>query len=372
LEKPILGPSLSEQDYRSEMFKDKSHICCFVVWTLQLLLNLYVIYYHLTKPHHPKFYSTWKNNVAIVVHIIGGVICVNGLYIGAVLNIKIICFVGAGAGAALHLPTIVWNNRQTHGQREMSAPSYFMVSFFLFTSYIDLVLYDANFQTVFSCAMTLNIYAMVRFYYYIAKPHIADLETSYDRTLFFAAFSNFPFAQGLFTPLYFLFGFYLWNIYFNLIQPFPKFMMRVGRGYWDVIPEAMEKKRGITFEQELGRQMESGGDKKEAIAKALWTLIVGDEKKMDTKYIGDLYESWGMPDAQSAAKSTFIRVDTDGSGFIDYDEFKKGFRVLMDGIFVVGEYQESYKERKHLDENELEESKKKEARKQATYPFYIK
>ena len=217
----------------------------------------------------------------------------------------------------------------------------------------------------------LKYFSMVRFYYYIAKPHIADLETSYDRTLFFAGFSNFPFVQGLFTPLYFLFGFYMWNIYFNIIKPFPKFMMRVERGYWDAIPSSMEKKRGITFEQELNRQMESGGiDKKEAIAKALWAFIVGDEKQMDIKYIGDLYESWGMPDAQSAAKSTFKRVDIDESVSIDYDEFKKGFRVLIDGIFVVGEYEDSYKQRRHLDENEIADSKKNEAKKQATYPFY--
>ena len=148
--------------------------------------------------------------------------------------------------------------------------------------------------------------------------------------------------------------------------------MRVERGYWDVIPESMEKKRGITFEQELGRQMESESNQKEAIAKALWTLIVGNETQMDTKNIGDLYESWGMPDAQSAAKSTFKRVDMDKSGSIDYDEFKRGFRVLIDGIFVIGEYEGTIKQRQHLEENELGNSKKNEASKQATYPFYIK
>jgi hypothetical protein len=161
---PILGPSLSKQDYRSEMFKDAFHICCFVVWTLQVLMSLGVFYYHITRPHHPKFYSTRKNRIAIVVHVIGGVIGVNGLYLGALLNMKEICMLSVVAGATLHLPSVVWNNRETHGQREMSAPSYFMISVLLFISYVDFFLYDASFQTVFSCAMTLNVYAMVRFY----------------------------------------------------------------------------------------------------------------------------------------------------------------------------------------------------------------
>ena len=67
---PILGLSLSKEDYRSEMFKDGTRICCFVVWTLQLIFNMYIIYYHLTRPHHPKFYSTFKNKFALVVHMI--------------------------------------------------------------------------------------------------------------------------------------------------------------------------------------------------------------------------------------------------------------------------------------------------------------
>jgi hypothetical protein len=355
---PILGPTLSEQDYRSEMFKDASHICCFVIWTLQVLMTEFVILFHVTHPHHPKFYSTRKNRIAIILHIIGGTIGVHALYLGVVLNIKIICYVGAVAGATLHLPSVVWNNRQTHGQREMSQPAYFMTSFLLLKSYVDIFLYDANFQTIFSCAMTLNIYAMVRFYYLVSSPKVANIESSYDRTLFFAGFSNFPFCQGMFTPLYFLFGFFLWNTYFNIIKPFPKFMMRVERGYWDSIPDSMEEKRGITFEQQLIRQMESESDKKEAIAKSLWMLIVGDENQMDIKYIEELYEAWGMPDAKSASKATFKRVDTDKSGTIDYDEFKKGFHILIDGIFIVGEHESKDKQQQRLKENEMSLKKK--------------
>ena len=149
--------------------------------------------------------------------------------------------------------------------------------------------------------------------------------------------------------------------------------MRVERGYWDTIPDSLEAKRGITFEEELGRQMISESNKKEAIAKALWKLIVGDENQMGIKHIVELYDSWGMPDAQSAAKATFKRVDTDKSDTIDYNEFKEGFKVLIDGIFIVGEHEGVMKERQRLEENERRVSTTIfEACKQASFPFYIK
>ena len=184
------------------MFKDSFNICCFIVWTCQVLINLYVIYYHATKPHHPKFYSTLANRIAIICHIIGGAISTIGFYLGALLNMKVVCIVAATAGIVLHLPTVVWNNRHTHGQREMSAPSYFMVSVLLLKSYVHFFLYDANYQTVFSCGMTLNIYALVRVYYFISGTRFANTERQYDRLLIFAGLSNAPFSQGIFTPLY--------------------------------------------------------------------------------------------------------------------------------------------------------------------------
>ena len=102
---PILGLSLSSHDYRLEMFKDPFNICCFIVWTSQLLVNLYVVYYHVTKPHHPKFYVTLPNKISILCHIVGGAISTIGFYVGALLNMKVICIVAAASGVFLHFPT---------------------------------------------------------------------------------------------------------------------------------------------------------------------------------------------------------------------------------------------------------------------------
>ena len=361
-EKPITLLSLNKQDYRSEMFKDTFHVACFIIWTGQMIINIPIVYFHFTKPHHPKFYSTCGNRISICAHIVGGILGIFGFYIGALLNLKEICIVGAAGGFFLHLPAVIWQNRQTHGQREMSQASYFVMSVMLLKVYIDFFLYDANFQAVFSCGMALNVYAMVRFYFFLSVPYLANIESSYDRTLFFAGFSNFAFVYGIFSSLYFMFAFHLWNFYFNLIEPIPKSLMRIERGYWDVIPDHMEKKRGTTFEKELNRQRENEeNDGKEAIAKALWTIIVGngDDKMMEIASIKELYEAWGMPDAESAALKTFKNYDLDNSGFIDYDEFKAGFKVLIEGIYVIGEYEDTARQRQRLVQEDVEACKNK-------------
>ena len=306
--------------------------------------------YHFTTPHHAKFYSTIKNRVAMLMHITGGFVAIVGFYLGAVLNMKMICIVGAISGLCIHLPTVIWFNRQTHGQREMSHPAYTMAWILLLISYTNFALYDANYQTIFSCGMTLNLFSMVRFWGWATNA--SNIESSYDRTLFFATFTNLPFIDGLFMPMIFLIGLHMWNWYFNLIKPCPKFMMRVERGYSDTIPNSLETKRGTTFEEELERHTLTEVDKKEAIAKAIWTIIVGDETNMHIDSIVELYQEWGMPDAVDAAKETFIRVDLDSNGLVSYDEFKIGFKVLIDGILLKGEFEDLYHERKHLEEKE--------------------
>ena len=352
-EVPIVGLSLSQQDYHAEMFKTELHTVCFIVWTIQSLINVIIMVYHFRMPHHAKFYSTIKNRVCMLMHITGGFVAVFGFYLGAVLNMKLICCVAAISGLSIHLPTVIWFNRQTHGQREMSHPAYTLCWVLLLISYANFALYDASYDTVFSCGMTLNLFSMVRFWGYATV--LAKIEASYDRTLFFALFTNLPFIQGSFCPMFFLFALHLWNWYFSLIKPCPRFMMRVERGYSDTIPLSLETKRGTTFREELERQTILGLDKKEAIARAMWNILVGDERNMDNAVVVELYRAWGMPDAEDAAKETFRRVDLDKSGFVDYDEFKIGFNVLIDGIHLKGEYDDTFYERQHLEEKEKKE-----------------
>ena len=348
---PIKLLSLSnEANYSDEMFKDTVHIAAFAFWTFQNIVTIHTVIYHLTTPAHPKFYSTFINTAAIITHMIGGTMGIAFFYIGAVLNRKDVCFLGFLGGLFLHLPTVVWQNRQTHGQRELSMASYSWMAFTLLQTYVDFIIYDAPYSSVFACGMALNVFAMVRFFGFVSTS--AGIEVSYDRTLAMAAFANLPFFAGPFSSFVFCCYLALWNVYFSWIKPCPKFMMRVEHGYSDTIPEKLEKEKGTTFEKELAIQKMTEPDHKEAIAKAIWKVLAGSDGLLDVREVVVLYTAWGMPDAESAAEETFHKYDADHSGHIEYDEFRKAFDVLVTGIFIKGESEEKMAARARLEAEE--------------------
>jgi len=335
-------------NYREELFKNTLSKWCFCIWTLEIILSLVVVRYHLYRPHHPKFYVTKANRLSIIFHMVGGTVAILGFYVGAISNSKLPCFLAAISGIFLHLLSTLWQTRQLHGQREISIPIYFVCAYLLLQSYIDLFLYDFNFNTVFTAGILLNSYGLVRFWYALSLK--MGVECSYDRTIMFAAFTNLVFILGIFSAVAVLSAIYVWNLWFNILKPMPRYVLQIERGYNDTIPDVLEKKRGISFHEELNRQLESASNKEEAIAKALWKIIASTDSGMDLEDVQILFQSWGMPDAIPAAKEYFQAADTDNNSTIDYKEFKLAFRHLIDNIYVKGEYEELHVKRKQKSE----------------------
>jgi len=324
-------------NYRKEMFATPYNSACFGLWTGEFAVTLLIVFYHVTTPHHPKFYSTKKNKIAMVAHITGGTVGIIGLWIGAITNTKWVCILAVLFGFSLHWPSLIWQMRQLHGHREIMVPSYCCVATLLFINYIEFFLYNGSFKTVFSCAMNLNIFSLVRATVYLSIR--ANLKASYDRAVLFAGLINAPFVIGKFGPMLMIASIMIWNLYFEILKPISRQVMRIDRGYNDAVPDEVEVRRGTTFRDELEKHIKEEADKKEAIAKALFKVLAGDDDLLNVQEIVDLYNAWGMPDATKAASNTFKNVDFDGSGQIEFKEFKEGFKVLIDGIFVKGEYQ---------------------------------
>jgi len=337
---PITGVTdiTASVDYRSELFKTTLTTICFGVWTFETIVSLMIVRYHLVTPHHPKFYVTRANRISIISHIVGGTSAISGFYIGAIFNWKLPCFFAAVSGITLHLSTTVWQTRHLHGQREISIPGYIAFVYLLGQAYIDLFLYDFNFNTVFSAAILLNVYGLVRFWYALSRK--VDVECTYDRTLLFAAFTNLVFVLGIFSAVALLCSIYIWNFWFNIFEPFPRYLLKIERGYNDSVPDVLEQKHGINFQDELDLQSKFWpDDKKKAITKALYGMISGEDSKLLLEDVITLFESWGMPDAISAAKTYFRKADTDNSNAIEYNEFEKAFQDLVDNIYIKGEYE---------------------------------
>jgi len=343
---PITGVTniTGSVNYRDELFKTTLTKICFYVWTVELFISLTVVWYHLVTPHHPKFYVTRANRILIRLHIFGGTTAILGFWLGAYCNLKLLCFLAAISGITFHLSSTIWQTRHLHGQREISIPGYFVFTYLLTQAYVDLFLYDFNFNTVFSTAMLLNVYGLVRFWYVLSLK--LGVQCSYDRTILFAAFTNLVFVLGILSAVAVLAGIYVWNFWFNILKPMPRYVLQIERGYNDTIPDVLEQKRGITFNEELERQLKSEPNKKEAIAKALWNIIASKNSGIDLQDVETLFQSWGMPDAIPAAKVYFHIVDTDDSNSIEYNEFKVGFKELIENIYVKGEYEELHAKRR--------------------------
>ena len=329
--------SLKDEDYRQQIFVNSFNATSFGLWTFEVLVTLFVLAYHIVIPHHPKFYSTTKNSIFIIMHMIGGTVATLGFYVGVVSNLKGICFVAAIFGLFLHWPSAIWLTRQLHGKQEIMVPSYTIWVWLLLQGYVDFFLYDASYQTVFTCAMTMNTFAMVRLMGFLGR--VANMEDCYNRATLLAGLCQAPFIGGSYTVLIFILAVLLWNIYFSIFKPFPRNMLRIDRGYNDTVPDMLEMKRGKKFADELQLHSETTTDKKEAIAKALFRVLAGDDNCIDIQEVIDLYHAWGMPDAEPAAYATFRRRDKDGSGAIDYNEFKVGFNMIIKGIYLKGEFE---------------------------------
>jgi len=197
-----------------------------------------VVIYHLTTPHHPKYYMTKCNKFAIICHIIGGTIGINCFYFGAVFNSKLVCFIGCMGGLTLHLPSVVWQYRQTHGQREISFAAYVHISLILLVKYIDFIIYDGTYLTVVSAGMTLCVFSLVRFW--ALTLDYGHVESSYDRNLLFAYGANSAIIGGALDYPTIIIAINVWNVWFRVLEPYPRSLLRVERGYSDVIPEIFE------------------------------------------------------------------------------------------------------------------------------------
>jgi len=80
----------------------------FIWWTIEFLVTIMIVIYHVTTWHHPKFYATRMAKISLWCHIIGGSFAIFGLWFGTVLNMKIVIIIGAIAGFCLHLPTVFY------------------------------------------------------------------------------------------------------------------------------------------------------------------------------------------------------------------------------------------------------------------------
>lgn len=94
-----------DHDYLAEVQNSVYDKFLFGVWTFQVIVTVWVVHFHLTVAHHPKFYVGTMNKISILAHIVGGTVADFGSYFGFVLGNKTLLQVSSLAGLLLHGPS---------------------------------------------------------------------------------------------------------------------------------------------------------------------------------------------------------------------------------------------------------------------------
>lgn len=273
---------------------------------------------------------------------IGGGTAITGLYAVLLTGNKIILLVAILGGACLHVPSIWWQQRNVHGRREVIIPAYTFMAFTLMVCWANIVLEDASFESVVATGMCLHVFAWCRGFGKLHAGTYMGGHSLHDRAIIFAGLSRAPFFYSAWGPWFFCLFLFWWNFLFNLLQPFPRSLLNINRGYSDVFPKTFQSKSGETFTQILDRVMEENKDKDrtENTALAAFEMIGSKETGVLLEDVEYLFSQWGLPQHKKTAQVLFDKADADKSGHINFPEFYQSMHFVFKSICDKGEYED--------------------------------
>lgn len=228
-------------------------------------------------------------------------------------------------------------------------PSYVFIFAVLLVKYSTCLLDGLEPPSVMALGHTLNIFCWVRLFGRMQVAGDMEYDQSHDRALMAAGFVKAPFIFGTFGPFGIAIGLVVWNGLFKWLDPFPRELLRVNRGYNTVFSKRFERRIGVTYQHLLNKylqlQIDNGDepDDRLAVAKAAFEMCTRIDHKegedTDTLKVSELvylFKSWGIPDALTAAQKLFKTADKDHSGFIEFDEFRDHLWFIFQSIYVKG------------------------------------
>mmetsp|Transcript_27719 Transcript_27719/g.40159 ORF Transcript_27719/g.40159 Transcript_27719/m.40159 type:complete len:418 (-) Transcript_27719:157-1410(-) len=323
-------------DYMGIVRESRFNTSIFIIWTLQVLATIGVVHFHLSRPHHPKFYVGRRNRIAIVCHIVGGSMADFGGYLGFVLGSEGLLRVSSFAGVMLHIPSALWQSRNLHGRREVMQPLYYFLDSFLLVKYLDVWFEQGSFASVIAMGYAVNMFALVRVYFRLFLSLGLEYGTSYDLVLILAVITNLPIVLGPMGCLQLVASLFIWNILLNILLPGSRSLLQVNRTVADVFPNTF-KGKPINFAQELQKCLKTCEDERVAVATAAFHIIAGDNDTIELDEVEELLSGWGLPDAAAVAGQGFNDADENNDNVIDFHEFQRNLWFVWERIHVVGE-----------------------------------
>ena len=337
-------------DYMAQVQTSSFNMFLFLFWTMQVVATIFVVRFHTTNPHHPKFYASRLNRIAMVCHILGGSIADFGGWVGFVLGNTTLIKIASGAGLFLHAPSAFWQARNLHGRREVMQPTYYFCNSLLVLKYAEVWFQQGSFASVVAMGYTVNIFALVRVNFATMRRTGMALETIYDLSVLLAGVTNLPIILGLTGCIQFISSLFIWNYVFGRLLPDPekRRLLQTNRTCEDVFPDTFKGKR-VDFLGTFKKFSAMHDDDRHAVAHAAFHIIAGDNNTIELDELEELLESWGLPDAKIVAKQMFSDADVNGDGAIDFSEFEKKLWFIWERLYAVGEAERT--EDGHLQRN---------------------
>eukprot|EP00584_Thalassiosira_punctigera_P024871 CAMPEP_0172559462 /NCGR_PEP_ID=MMETSP1067-20121228/84100_1 /TAXON_ID=265564 ORGANISM="Thalassiosira punctigera, Strain Tpunct2005C2" /NCGR_SAMPLE_ID=MMETSP1067 /ASSEMBLY_ACC=CAM_ASM_000444 /LENGTH=237 /DNA_ID=CAMNT_0013349057 /DNA_START=452 /DNA_END=1165 /DNA_ORIENTATION=+ len=215
-------------------------------------------------------------------------------------------------------------------------PLYYFLDFFLLVKYIDVWFEKGSFTSVVAMGYAVNMFALVRVFFKWILLIGMHYETSYDLSLMLAVVANLPVVLGPSGCIQLVSVVFLWNILLNVFLPGHRSLMQVNRTVADVFPDEFNGKP-VNFAALLRKYYEMYRDEREAVARATFHAIAGDNSTIEVDEVEALFIGWGLPDGKSVAHEVFANCDENDDGAIDFEEFRESLSFIWERIHFVGE-----------------------------------
>ena len=246
--------------------------------------NVFIIRFHATEPHHPKFVLMKNRITSIRIHALSGSLeVVLGVVAWVTQNTTLAIVVGCLAIFG-HVPSSLYQAPGAFGSKGLTYPAYLGVIATHFYCAVRLVMEDGNIVWLERTWMALQAYAFMRIYGYFLYKVGAFSQGGYTVRMLLAGATVLPFILGPESPLLMMLILLAWTVLMKTI-------VKPTAAQWSDLFD--EKERGSIIDSNL---------------RALWT-----QKNMGS--------SLDSPSKENA-RAVFDYLDVDKSGSLKISEME--------------------------------------------------
>lgn len=258
---------------------------------LSTLFNLFVVFYHYTRPAHPKFLMLPRRRFSLLLHLVAGSVELVVALLAYFTASPSLGLITALAALLVHTPAAIYQTPIVFGSKAVMTPGYIFVIALHAYCALNLALDPGSTFWLLNTYLALNTYVWCRVFFVVLRSLDLFRESLYTTSITLSAFITFPPIMGPIASVLFL-GFVL--LYTLLAR-------------WLFRPSA-EQYRNLV--REYGRSTIIDPE-----AKALWMANrLCEAGVKDPGSVNQCDEAY--------VRKIFDRLDTDRDGVLSSEEIK--------------------------------------------------